>query len=69
MLELADVHGTVVENTVFVGKVDSDRLGENKSLIYYAFVKARDRKYLKKVKVLPGIFQHDMVVLDVVSEE
>jgi hypothetical protein len=39
------------------------------SMIDYVMVKAKDRKYVKNVKAIPGMLQHSLVVMDVVSKE
>ena len=70
LLELADAHGMVVGNTLFTRSLERSityRSGEHKSMIDYVLVRARDRRYLKNVKVIPGMLQHGMVVADIVS--
>ena len=75
VLELADAHGMVVCNTLFQRKPErliTYRSGENMSMIDYVLVKAWDRKYrkcVKNVKAIPGMLQHSLVVMDVVSKE
>ena len=72
VLEMADGHSMVVGNTLF--KREPERLityrsGENMSMIDYVLVKAKDRKYVKNVKAIPGMLQHSIVVMDVISKE
>lgn len=72
VLELADAYSMVVGNTLFKrepARLFTYRSGEVMSLIDYVLVKAKDRKFVKNVKAIPGMLQHSMVVMDVVSKE
>ena len=72
VLELVDAHSMVVGNTLFTKEPErmiTYRSGENMSMIDYVLVKAKDRKYVKNVKAIPGMLQHSMVVMDVASKE
>jgi hypothetical protein len=72
VLELRDAHSMVVGNTLFKrapARLITYRSGENMSMIDYVVVKAKDRKYVKNVKAIPGMLQHSLVVMDVVSKE
>jgi hypothetical protein len=72
VLELGDAHSMVVGNTLFKrapARLITYRSGENMSMIDYVMVKAKDRKYVKNVKAIPGMLQHSLVVMDVVSKE
>jgi hypothetical protein len=67
-----DAHSMVVGNTLFKrasARLMTYRSGENMSMIDYVMVKAKDRKYVKNVKAIPGMLQHSLVVMDVVSKE
>ena len=72
VLEFCDLHGMVVGNTLF--KRASERLvtyrsGDNMSMIDYVLVRAKDRKFIRNVKVILGVLQHGMVVMDVVRAD
>jgi hypothetical protein len=72
VLELGDAHSMVVGNTLFKrapARLITYRSGENTSMIDYVMVKAKDRKYVKNVKAIPGMLQHSLLVMDVVSKE
>jgi hypothetical protein len=72
VLELADAHSMVIGNTLFTreaARLITYRSGENMSMIDYVLVKAKDRKYVKNVKAIPGMWQHSMVVMDVGSKD
>ena len=72
VLELGDAHEMVVGNTLFKrapARLITYRSDENMSMIDYVMVKAKHRKYVKNVKVIPGLLQHALVVMDVVSKE
>jgi hypothetical protein len=72
VLELGDAHSVVVGNTLFKrapARLITYRPVENMSMIDYVMVKAKDRKYVKNVKAIPGMLQHSLVVMDVVSKE
>jgi hypothetical protein len=72
VLELGDAHGMVVGNTLFKrapARLITYRSGENMLMIDYVMVKAQDRKFVKNVKAIPGMLQHSLVVMDVVSKE
>jgi hypothetical protein len=72
VLELVDAHSMVMGNTLFKrapARLITYRSGENMSMIDYVMVKAKDRKYVKNVKAIPGMLQHSLVVMDVVSKE
>jgi hypothetical protein len=72
VLELGDAHSMVVGNILFKrapARLITYRSGENMSMIDCVMVKAKDRKYVKNVKAIPGMLQHSLVVMDVVSKE
>jgi hypothetical protein len=72
VLELGDAHSMVVGSTLFKrapARLITYRSGENMLMIDYVMVKAKDRKYVKNVKAVPGMLQHSLVVMDVVSKE
>ena len=72
VLELADAYSMVIGNTLFTkeaARLITYRSGENMSVIDYVLVKAKDRKYVKNVKAIPGMWQHSMVVMDVGSKD
>ena len=62
----------VLGNTLFKkepAQLITYKSGENMSMISYMLLKAKDRKYVKNVKVIPGISQHSMMVVNVISKE
>jgi hypothetical protein len=72
VLELGDAHSVVEGNTLFKrapARLITYRSGEKMSMIDYVMVKAKDRQYVKNVKAIPGMLQHSLVVMDVVSKE
>ncbi|ESN98869.1 hypothetical protein HELRODRAFT_162330 [Helobdella robusta] len=72
VLELADAHSMVVGNTWFTrepARLITYRSGEHRPVIDCILVRAKHRKYVKNVKVISGMLQHSMVVMDVTSKE
>jgi hypothetical protein len=72
ILEFSEAHGLVVGNTWFKrpkGRLVTYRSGNDKTVIDYVLVREKDRKLIRNVKVIPGMLQHGLLVMDVASKE
>jgi hypothetical protein len=72
VLEFGEAHGLVVGNTWFKRLKDrlvTYRSGNEKTVIDYVLVREKDRKLIRNVKVIPGLLQHGLLVMDIISKE